>query len=94
MITPEPASDLRIVTAGHLRLLAARLEEIGRKGRCVIQPGQAAQFLIDADELRELADELRETARPRTQREREGDARRAATAGLWGTFRRLWSRAA
>ena len=90
----KPATDPRIVAALRLERLACRLEEIGNKGRCVIQPGQAAQFLIDADELRELADELHEQARPRSPRELEGDAKRAANAGLWGSFRRLWSRAA
>lgn len=49
---------------------------------------------MDAAELRSIADAMDEHLRPRTRREMEGEARRARTAGLWGSFRRLWNRAA
>lgn len=75
-------------TAASLRVIAARME--ARYIGTFLEGGSR----LDAEELREIADSIEEHLRPRTQREREGDARRAATTGLWGTFRRLWSRAA
>lgn len=48
----------------------------------------------DAAELRSIADAMDEALRRRTQRELEGEARRARVAGLWRRFRLLWSRAA
>lgn len=80
MLTSETASDLRVI--------AARMEA-SHKG--TFREGGAR---LDAAELCEIADKIEEHLRPRSRREMEGDAKRAANAGLWASFRRLWSRAA
>lgn len=50
--------------------------------------------LIDAAGLRAIADTIDETSRPRSQREIEGDRKRAARRGLWAGLRSLWMRPA
>lgn len=77
MITRADATDLRAI--------AARMEA---RGQGTFEQRSAQ---MDAAELRSIADCIDNALRPRSRREREGDA---ATAGLWGNFRRLWSRAA
>lgn len=71
-----------------LRRIATRTE-----GRCQGTFEQKGAQM-DAAELRSIADTIDHALRPRTRREIEGDARRAANAGLWASVRRLWSRAA
>lgn len=76
-----------IIDTAALRAIATRIE--GRGQGTFEQKG--AQF--DAAELRGIADTIDHAQRPRTRREIEGDAKRAANAGMWASFRRLWSRA-
>lgn len=71
--------------ATRLRAIATRMEARGQ-GTFEHRGAQ-----LDAAELRSIADVIEHHLRPRTRREREGEAR---TAGLWSSFRRLWSRAA
>lgn len=76
------------MTGAALRRIASRME--ARHSGTFLEAGNR----MDAAELRSIADAIDHALRPRTRREIEGDAKRAANAGLWASFRRLWSRAA
>ena len=77
-----------IIDTAALRRIASRMD--ARFSGTFLEAGNR----MDAAELRSIADCIDNAQRPRSRREIEGDAKRAANAGLWACFRRLWSRAA